>query len=110
VDSDSARRLVDRLREIRTDRGATPAEAATAARKAASLTARFGLDTRPPPQTKRVPPRSRTRRPRRTPAPSFVFVAPLPNWWFDPNTGASSDNVEIKRYANRANWRIEVRM
>jgi hypothetical protein len=108
VDSENARRLVDRLREVRTDRGATPAEAATAARKAASLTARFGLTT-PLPQTKRMPPQRPWTR-RRTPAPSFVFVAPMATWWFDPATGKGSDNVEVKDYRNRANWRIEVRM
>jgi len=112
-----AQRLVDRLREVREDRGATANEAAVAARKAASLVDRFQLN-QPPPRHRQAPagpPPRRRARPRPVPVDEVLRMSDLvfarafvPDWEFDPRTGKGSDNVRVVRYQDHANWRIEV--
>jgi hypothetical protein len=103
----TAERLVKQLGEVRVDRGATAPEAATAARKAAELRARYGLSD--PPRAKPPPPGGRAPAPRPAPPVGFPWVGGLRSAWnFDVQTGAASDNVKVHRYDGPGSWRIEI--
>ena len=93
-------RLVGKLREVRVDRGATAAEAASAAAKAERLVRRFDLNRReshPPPP--RAPRRQR------------VYHAPPQgpaDWEFNAKTGEHSENVKVHRWNGLGDWHIEI--
>lgn len=101
-----AARLVEKLRVVTTDRGATIPEARVAAEKAAVLVARYKLIDAPSPP----PPRSRPQT-RAAPAagfPGWVGGQTARVWAFDMKTGRGSNNVKVHRYDNPSNWRIEI--
>ncbi len=110
MNRDTALRLVEKLRAVTTDRGATGPEAAVAAEKADALVVRFGLD-------RQTGLRSEQHRPRRAraapPAGSRDWVggsmfAKQPDWRFDARTGKGSPNVKVHEYKSRREWRIEI--
>lgn len=100
-------RRVKALREVTVERGATPAEAKTARRKAQQVAQRFGItDT----ETRKLRVHGRPVRPQ--PSPIFygfpMDAPPIPDWEFDPRTGKHSKNVKVHHYASPGNWRIEI--
>lgn len=107
MDRFDAVRRVKALREVTVERGATPAEALTAQRKAQQITERFGIA-----DTEMRKPRVRDRPMRAQPSTvAYGFPMgppPIPDWEFDPTTGKHSKNVKVHHYANPGNWRIEI--
>lgn len=96
-------------------RGGSPAERALATKKAGELTARFGLHKTPRPTPPRSVPPFGQRGPRRGPprrSSGRVFVTDLQGaaWAFNAVTGEHSDNVKVRSYRNRSNWKIEVEL
>jgi hypothetical protein len=95
-------------------RGGSPAERASAGRKARELTERYGLHRAPraasPRSGRPVAPGSRGAR--RGPRRERVFVGGVSGaaWAFDVTTGKGSANVKVRSYQNRSNWKIEVEL
>lgn len=105
MDRTGAERRIRALEELRVDRGATPAEARTAAAKAAELRRRFGVRDEPRRQaTPRPSPRRRQSRPRSPFMPPPIRT----DWAFNVQTGKAEGAVKVHRYDGPGSWRIEI--